>query len=129
MPAGLVIGVRRQVGTGAEERVPLRRNDGRYVEIGPTRSGLAGVWAQPLSQAMRLFFTGVERCRSSNSVSLLPSVLDVTGEGVDERVDRTVGELGACGGDGQRPYQRWVHLNFAEVGKPVRHADRQDRRR
>jgi hypothetical protein len=57
------------------------------------------------------------------------SVFDVMGEGVDERLNWTVGELGACGGDRQRPLQRWVHIDFAEVGKPVGHADGQDRRR
>src|SRR5271155_2737188 len=60
---------------------------------------------------------------------LLPSVFDVTGDGVDERVNCTVGELGACGGDGHCPYQRWVHIDFAQVGKPFGHADGQDRRR
>jgi hypothetical protein len=62
-------------------------------------------------------------------LTALPSLFDVTGDGVDERVNCTVGELGACGGDGQRPYQRWVHIDFAEVGKPIGHADGQDRRR
>lgn len=70
-------------------------------------------------------FTG----RDGLVLTALPSVFDVTGEGVDERVNCTVSELGACGGDGQRPYQRWVHIDFAEVGKPVGHADGQDRRR
>src|ERR1700733_11941472 len=84
----------------------------------------------PITNDLRQILSGNDiRPGDGLVLTALPSVFDVTGEGVDERVDCTVGELGACGGDGQRPYQRWVDIDFAEVGKPVGHADGQDRRR
>src|ERR1700733_11923827 len=58
----------------------------------------------------------------------MPSLVDMSGDGVGECVNRAVGELGACGGDELCPYQRWVHIDCAEVGKPVGHTDGQDRR-
>jgi hypothetical protein len=98
---------------------------------GPARaSALVTTLSTASSTDLRQILSGND-VRSGDGLVLtaLSSLFDVTGEGVDERVNCTVGELGACRGDGQRPYQRWVHIDFAEVGKPVGHADGQDRRR